>query len=125
MIAFALSRPLTFGCFLLLPSISYAHGCRIETASAPLHAAVGGGQGCSQKVEVKVCAPTGKVPKASSIKDIKISPNVDVESEAKNVDGGCVEAKVTVRSRTVMGPPIWEFCQEGSYEGRLELAYCH
>ena len=112
------------GCFLLLPSLCHAHECRIETASTPIHAAVGGGHGCSQQVEVKVCAPPGKMLRSPMVRDLNISPNIDVSNEVKNVDGGCIEAKVIVRARNVIGPPIWQYCPEGSYDGRVELAYC-
>lgn len=118
--AYALKWSLTLGCFLLLTPLCHARNCRMKTASAPLHAVVGGSQGCAQVVEVKVCAPAGKTPNSSSIKALKVSSNIEVE----NVDGGCIEAKVTVRSRTVMGPPIWQYCQEGSYDAVAELAYC-
>ena len=96
----------------------------MKTASAPLHAVIGSGPGCAQVVEVKVCAPLGKKPSSSSIKDLKVSQNVEVENEVKNLDDNCIEARVTVRSRTVMGPPIWQYCQEGSYDGVAELTYC-
>ena len=122
--AYALECSLTLACFLLLTSLCYARDCRTKTASAPLHAAVGSSQGCAQVLEVKVCAPAGKTPNSSSIKDLKVSSNIEVENEVKNIDGGCIEAKVTVRSRTVMGPPIWRYCQEGSYDGVAELTYC-
>ena len=122
--AYALKWSVTFGCLLLLTPLCHARDCRMKTASTPLHAAVGSSTGCAQIAEVKVCAPAGKTPNSSSIKDVKVSDNVEVENEVKNVDGGCIEAKVTVRSRTVMGPPIWEYCKEGSYDGVAELVYC-
>ena len=96
----------------------------MKTASAPLHAVVGSSQGCEQVVEVKVCAPAGKTPHSSSIKDLKVSSNIEVENEVENVDGSCIKARVKVWSRTVMGPPIWQYCQEGFYNGVAELAYC-
>jgi len=122
--AYALKWSVTFGCLLLLTPLCHARDCRMKTESAPLHAAVGSSTGCAQIAEVKVCAPAGKTPSSSSIKDIKVTDNVEVENEVKNVDGGCIEAKVTVRSRTVMGPPIWEYCKDGSYDGVAELVYC-
>lgn len=122
--AYALKWLLTLACFLLLTPLCQARDCRMKTASAPLHAVVGNSQGCAQVVEVKVCAPAGRTPNSSSIKDVKVSENIEVENEVKPVDGGCVEAKVTVRSRTIMGPPIWQYCQEGSYDGVAELIYC-
>src|SRR5271166_2294849 len=122
--AYALKWSLTFGCFFLLAPVCQARDCRIKTTSAPLHAVIGNGPGCSQIVEVKLCAPSGKKPSSSSIKDLKVSSNVEVENEVKNVDDNCIEARVTVRSHTVMGPPIWQYCQEGSYDGVAELAYC-
>jgi hypothetical protein len=125
MITFTSRRPAILASFLLvLPASCLAQGCKIGTASAPLHAAVGGGQVCLQKVKAKVCAPAGKVIKSSSVKDLSASPNLDFKSEVKNIDGGCVEATVTVWARNVMGPPIWQYCPEGSYEGRAELFYC-
>jgi hypothetical protein len=122
--AYAFKRSLTLGCLFLLAPVCYAGDCRIKTASAPLHAAIGSGPGCAQIVKVKVCAPPGKKPNTSSIKDLKVSENIEVENEIKNVDDNCIEATVTVRSRTVMGPPILQYCQEGSYDGLAEVAYC-
>ena len=124
MITFASSRALTLVCFLVLPPLCHAHECKIGTATAPLHAAIGGGHGCSQKLEVKVCAPAGKALKSSSVKDLNASPNIDFKSEVRNAGNGCAEAEVIVRARTVMGPAIWEYCQVGSYDGRVELTYC-
>jgi len=120
----ALTWSLTLGCLSLLAPVCHARDCRMKTASAPLHAVIGSGPGCAQVVEVKVCAPLGKKPSSSSIKDLKVSQNVEVENEVKNLNDNCIEARVTVRSRTVMGPPIWQYCQEGSYDGVAELTYC-
>ena len=118
-------RPLTLACVVvLLPAVCQARDCKTGSASAPLHAAVGGKQGCSQKIEVKVCAPAGKPVNSSSVRDLSASPNIEFDKEVKNVDGGCVLATVTVRARNIIGPPIWEYCSEGSYEGQVELAYC-
>ena len=123
--AYTLKWALTLSCCLLPIAPCQAQDCRrIKTESAPLHATVSSSQGCAQVVEVKVCAPAGKTPNSSSIKAVKVSDSIDVENEITNVDGGCIEAKITVRSRTVMGPPIWQYCQEGSYDGVAELAYC-
>jgi hypothetical protein len=122
MLTFASHCTLTLSCFLLVaPAPCPAHECKSGTASAPLHVAAGGGQGCSHIVEVKVCAPAGKAVKSSSVRDLSASPS---DNELRNVDGGCVQATVTVRARNVIGPPIWQFCSEGSYEGRAELIYC-
>jgi hypothetical protein len=125
MMAFTLSRGLTLACFLLVPTLCHAHGCKIETASAPLHAAVGAGKVCSQTVEAKACVPSGKKPKSSSVRDLSASPSIDFSSEVKDAGGGCFEGKVTVRARNVMGPPFLQYCSEGSYDGRVEVAYCH
>jgi hypothetical protein len=125
MLTFASNCPLTLAFFLLLaPAPCPAQECKIGTASAPLHAAVGGGQGCSHIFEVKVCAPAGKVIKSSSVRDLSASPTIEFDKELRNVDSGCVQAIVTVRAHSVIGPPIWQYCAEGSYEGRAELIYC-
>ncbi|MGO8777382.1 MAG: hypothetical protein ACLQKK_00440 [Rhodomicrobium sp.] len=116
---------LILGCFLALPpALCHAHGCKIEMVSAAVHAVVSAGQGCSQKVEVKVCAPAGKAIKSSSVKGLSASPNIDFNSEVKDAGGGCVEAKVMVWSRSTIGPAFLAYCPEGSYDGRVELTYC-
>ncbi len=114
---------LTLGLLLLLAPLCYARDCRMKTANAPLHAVVSSGS-CVQVAEVKVCAPAGKKPSSSSIKELKASSNIEVEDEIKHLDDSCIVAKVTVRARNVMGPPIWQYCAEGSYDGLAELGYC-
>jgi hypothetical protein len=110
--------------FLLPPTLCLARECKNATASAPLRASVGGVQNCSQSAGVKVCAPSGKAIKSSSIRDVSASPNIDFNKEVKNADGGCITATVTVRARSAIGPPFLLYCSEGSYEGRVELIYC-
>jgi hypothetical protein len=121
---FSWSRWLASSCFLLLPALGQARACKIETASAPVHATVSAKHGCLQKVEAKVCAPSGKTPKSSAVRDLNASPNVDFKSEVNAAGGGCVEGTVTVRARDVIGPPFLQYCSEGIYEGRLEVLYC-
>ena len=62
-------------------------------------------------------------PHSSEIKNSKISPNIEFEHEVKKVDDSCISATVTVRARDVIGPPMLEFCRDGSYEGLVELVY--
>jgi hypothetical protein len=75
------------------------------------------------KVEVKVCAPAGKAVKSLAVKDVSASPNINFDKEVRNVGGGCIGAMVTVRARSVIRPPIWRYCAEGTYEGRAELIW--
>lgn len=125
MMTFALGRPLIFLCFLpLLLAPCHARDCKTETASALLQAAVGSGHGCSEKAEVKVCAPAGKTVKTWSVRDVSATPNIDYDKEVKNLGGGCVQVSVTVRARSVIGPSFLEYCPQGSYEGRVELIHC-
>ena len=121
--ASALKWPLILVC-LFLPALCHARDCWTKTATAPVHAAIGSGPGCALIVEEKLCAPPGKAPVASAVKELKASPNVEAENQIRNLDGGCIEAKVTVRSRSVVGPPIWEYCEDGTYDALVELSYC-
>jgi hypothetical protein len=117
-------RSLALGCVFNLPLACYAD-CRIQTARTPLRAVVGGGQGCSHIIEAKLCAPVGKAIKSSEIKDLNISPNVELaDREIRTLDGNCVQARLTVRARTIYGSVFWQVCSEGSYDGRIDLAYC-
>ena len=116
-------RFLTMSAFILAP-VCHARECGTGTASAPLHAAIGAGHGCQQRIEVKVCAPAGKKIKSSAIKDTNISPNIEINREPLKANESCVEAKVSVWARDVIGPPFWQYCREGAYEGVLEVIYC-
>ncbi len=124
MINFTSIRQLTLGFLLFLPALCHAHGCKIETATAPLHVAVGTKQGCLQKVEVKVCVPHGKTLKSQAVRGLSATPNVDVSTEVKDA-GGCVVGVATVQARNVVGPSFLEYCAEGAYDGRVEVTYCH
>ena len=109
---------------LLVPSLSEAEGCSVTTVSAPLQAAIGGKKACVEIVQSRLCTPAGKAIRSSGVKEISVSSNVEIQNEVQNVGSNCIEVKITVRSRNVIGPPIWEFCREGSYAGRAELTYC-
>jgi len=109
---------------ILVPALCHAEGCRTMIESAALHAAIGGGHGCSQIVTAKLCAPAGKTIISSGIKDVNVSPTLAAIGAVGNAGTSCIEAKVTVRARVTLGPVFWESCDEGAYEGRAELAYC-
>jgi hypothetical protein len=118
-------RTLTIGSIIMLAPVCQARECGTATASAPLHAAVGGGRNCAQTIEVKVCAPAGKKIKSSSIKDLSISPTIEIDRQIRNADESCATAKVSVWARDVIGPPFLQYCREGAYDGVVEVAYCH
>ena len=64
MITFVSSRALTLVCFLVLPPLCHAHECKIGTATAPLHAAVGGGHRLlaeTRSKSVRTCRQGAKI----------------------------------------------------------------
>jgi|SRR5271165_2648129 len=123
MITFALSWRLIFVSLLIQPALCQAYECKEGIASAPLQTKVSG-LDCLQRIQAKACAPAGKAVKTSSVIMSNASPNIDFESELKNVDGGCVEAKLKVWSRNEIGLSILHYCPDGFYEGRLQITYC-
>jgi hypothetical protein len=109
---------------LFVGQAAHAAGCKLETISAPLQASIGGDNPCGQLIKEKLCAPAGKTIVSSAVTDVGVSKNLETRNETDKVVSNCIEAKVRVWSRIVFGPPIWQYCREGNYAGRVELTYC-